>query len=66
MMIQVGGTTAAGQFSDIGADGPQSKSTNEPFSGGKVVLFCVPAAFPPVCSAKGWHTNSWPATWSLN
>ena len=52
MTIQVGDTMPAGQFSVMGADGPESLSTDELFSGRKVVLFCVPGAFTPVCSAR--------------
>lgn len=52
MTIQVGDTMPVGQFSVMGADGPESLSTDELFSGRKVVLFCVPGAFTPVCSAR--------------
>lgn len=52
MTIQIGDTMPAGQFSVMGADGPESLSTDELFSGRKIVLFCVPGAFTPVCSAR--------------
>jgi len=34
------------------ADGPKEISTDEIFRGKKVVLFAVPGAFTPTCSAK--------------
>ncbi len=34
------------------ADGPKEVSTDEIFKGQKVVLFAVPGAFTPTCSAK--------------
>jgi len=34
------------------ADGPKETSTDEIFKGKKVVLFAVPGAFTPTCSAK--------------
>lgn len=52
MTIQVGDRMPAGQFVVMGADGPESLSTEELFSGKTVVLFCVPGAFTPTCSAR--------------
>ena len=52
MTIQVGDPIPAGKFSVMGANGPESLSTEELFGGKKVVLFSVPGAFTPVCSAK--------------
>ncbi|WP_428096846.1 peroxiredoxin [Candidatus Rariloculus sp.] len=52
MTIQVGDTIPAGKFSVTGANGPESLSTEELFGGKKVVLFSVPGAFTPVCSAR--------------
>ncbi len=52
MTIQVGDRLPAGQFGVMGTDGPESLSTEELFGGRKVVLFCVPGAFTPTCSAR--------------
>lgn len=41
-----------GQFMVMGANGPEPLSTGDLFSGKKVVLFSVPGAFTPTCSAK--------------
>jgi len=41
-----------GQFGLMGTDGPSSMTTAELFAGKKVVLFAVPGAFTPTCSAK--------------
>ncbi len=52
MSIQVGDKMPQGQFTVMGADGPQPLSADELFKGKKVVLFSVPGAFTPTCSAK--------------
>ncbi len=52
MTIQVGDTMPAGNFSVMGADGPEAVSSQELFSGKKVVLFSVPGAFTPACTAR--------------
>lgn len=52
MTIKTGDTMPAGQFGIMTADGPGSISTDELFAGKKVVLFAVPGAFTPTCSAK--------------
>ena len=52
MTIQVGDTMPRGQFTQMGANGPEPLSTDELFEGKKVVLFSVPGAFTPTCSAK--------------
>ncbi len=52
MSIKVGDKMPQGQFTVMGADGPQPLSTDELFKGKKVVLFSVPGAFTPTCSAK--------------
>lgn len=52
MTIAVGDKMPAGKFSVMGASGPESVTTDALFSGKKVVLFSVPGAFTPTCSAK--------------
>lgn len=52
MSIQAGDRMPAGQFKTMGADGPETVSTDELFGGKKVVLFSVPGAFTPTCSAR--------------
>jgi peroxiredoxin len=39
-------------LSTMGDSGPTSVSTNDVFAGKKVVLFAVPGAFTPTCSAR--------------
>jgi peroxiredoxin len=51
MTIQVGDRIPEGMFSIMGAEGPSGISTAELFDGKKVVLFAVPGAFTPTCSA---------------
>jgi glutaredoxin/glutathione-dependent peroxiredoxin len=52
MTIAVGDKLPSGQFTVMGASGPESTTTDQLFSGKKVVLFSVPGAFTPTCSAK--------------
>jgi len=52
MSIAVGDKMPAGEFTVMGADGPQKVTTQQLFGGKKVVLFSVPGAFTPTCSAK--------------
>jgi len=52
MSIQVGDKMPAGSFGVMTSDGPGSISADELFAGKKVVLFAVPGAFTPTCSAK--------------
>jgi len=52
MSIQVGDKMPAGNFAVMTGDGPGSVSSEELFTGKKVVLFAVPGAFTPTCSAK--------------
>lgn len=52
MTIAVGDQMPSGQFSVMGASGPESITTGALFAGKKVVLFSVPGAFTPTCSAK--------------
>jgi glutaredoxin/glutathione-dependent peroxiredoxin len=52
MTIKAGDRMPKGQFTVMGANGPEPLSTDDLFSGKKVVLFSVPGAFTPTCSAK--------------
>jgi peroxiredoxin len=52
MTIQVGDKMPAGNLAVMTADGPGSISSDELFTGKKVVLFSVPGAFTPTCSMK--------------
>ncbi len=51
MSIQVGDNMPEGTL-QVFSDGPQAISSSELFDGKKVVLFAVPGAFTPTCSAK--------------
>ena len=51
MSIQDGEKVPAGTLTIMGENGPQPTSTETLFSGKKVVLFSVPGAFTPTCSA---------------
>jgi peroxiredoxin len=52
MTIKVGDKMPAGTFKHMTADGPKNITTDELFSGKRVVLFSVPGAFTPTCDAK--------------
>src|ERR1700727_2434230 len=52
MTIKVGDTIPSMKLMMATADGPKEVSTDDIFSGKKVVLFAVPGAFTPTCSAK--------------
>ena len=52
MTIAIGDTMPSGEFGVMGADGPENVTTDALFGGKKVVLFSVPGAFTPTCSAK--------------
>ena len=52
MTIKVGDRVPQGQFTVIGENGPEALTADQLFSGKKVVLFSVPGAFTPTCSAK--------------
>ena len=52
MPISVGDSMPDGMFTRMGDDGPEAISTGELFGGKKVLLFSVPGAFTPTCSAR--------------
>jgi peroxiredoxin (alkyl hydroperoxide reductase subunit C) len=61
MTIKVGDTIPSMKLMMATADGPKEVSTDEIFKGKKVVLFGVPGAFTPTCSARhlpGFVENS--------
>ncbi len=51
MSIKVGDKVPAATLKVMGEKGPQDLTTDALFSGKKVVLFAVPGAFTPTCSA---------------
>lgn len=61
MTIKAGDRVPEGKFTVMGDDGPETLTSEQLFSGKKVVLFSVPGAFTPTCSAKhlpGFVENS--------
>src|ERR1700761_4826097 len=52
MTIKGGDTIPSMKVMVATPDGPKETSTDEIFKGKKVVLFAVPGAFTPTCSAK--------------
>ena len=52
MTIKAGDRIPAATFSVMTDNGPKPLTTDELFGGKKVVLFSVPGAFTPTCSAK--------------
>ncbi len=52
MAIQVGEKIPSVTLTRMGDDGPKPITTDDLFAGKKVVLFAVPGAFTPTCSAK--------------
>jgi glutaredoxin/glutathione-dependent peroxiredoxin len=52
MTIKVGDTIPSMKLMVGGPEGPKEVSTDDLFKGKKVVLFAVPGAFTPTCSAK--------------
>ncbi|HLI19988.1 MAG TPA: peroxiredoxin [Stellaceae bacterium] len=52
MAIAVGDKIPSAKLKTMTAEGPKDISTEEIFNGKKVVLFAVPGAFTPTCSAK--------------
>jgi glutaredoxin/glutathione-dependent peroxiredoxin len=51
-MISVGDKVPSGTFMRMTPDGPGPITTDELFGGKTVVLFAVPGAYTPTCSAK--------------
>ena len=52
MAIQVGGKVPSVKVKVVRADGTKEANSSELFAGKKVVLFAVPGAFTPLCSAQ--------------
>ena len=52
MTIQPGSKLPEASFTTMTAEGPSQMSTDDIFSGRKVVLFAVPGAFTPTCHHK--------------
>ncbi len=52
MTIKVGDAIPSMTLTEATANGPKEVSTDSIFKGKKVVLFAVPGAFTPTCSAK--------------
>src|SRR5580700_8938008 len=52
MTIKVGDKVPSVKLRHMTADGVKEISTDELFTGKKVVLFALPGAFTPTCSAK--------------
>jgi peroxiredoxin len=52
MTIKAGDKMPEGTFTRMTPDGPQKVTTDQLFSGKKVVFFSVPGAFTPTCDAK--------------
>lgn len=52
MAIEIGDKLPEGTLTVATSDGPQARTTDEIFAGKKVVLFAVPGAFTPLCSAR--------------
>ncbi|EPJ53637.1 MAG: antioxidant, AhpC/Tsa family protein [Osedax symbiont Rs2] len=50
-MISIGSPLPAGHLKVMGENGPELFDTAEQFSAKKIVLFAVPGAFTPTCSA---------------
>ncbi len=51
MTISVGEKIPSVNLTIMGSDGPEGTSTDDIFNGKKVVIFGLPGAFTPTCSA---------------
>ncbi len=51
MSIQIGDPIPSAVLSQMSENGPQPITTSDYFTGRKVILFAVPGAFTPTCSA---------------
>jgi glutaredoxin/glutathione-dependent peroxiredoxin len=52
MAVKAGDKMPAGKFKRMTKEGPKDVTTDEIFSGKRVVLFSVPGAFTPTCDAR--------------
>lgn len=52
MTIETGQSLPDATFMTMGEDGPAPMSSSDLFAGKRVVLFAVPGAYTPTCSAK--------------
>lgn len=52
MTIETGHSVPDATFMTMGEDGPAPMSSSDLFAGKRVVLFAVPGAYTPTCSAK--------------
>ena len=52
MTLKVGDTIPEATFTVMTGEGPKPATTKDVFGGKKVVMFAVPGAFTPTCSAK--------------
>lgn len=52
MTIKVGDKIPSATLQVAGPNGPETTTSEELFGGKRVVLFAVPGAFTPTCSAK--------------
>ena len=52
MTISVGEKIPSVNLTIMGSDGPEGTTTDDIFNGKKVVIFGLPGAFTPTCSAK--------------
>lgn len=52
MTIQVGDMLPEGSFQVMGPNGPETVDVTDFFAGKRIVMFAVPGAFTPTCSAS--------------